>query len=45
MFVPAGSLTQGGDALRVAHHIWVNSKAVWDKIADAGKQHAEQFRG
>jgi hypothetical protein len=45
MFVPAGSLTQGADALRVAHHIWVGSKAVWDEIGDAGKQHAEQFRG
>ena len=45
MFVPAASLTQGGDALRVAHHVWVSSKAVWDEIGDAGKQHAEQFRG
>jgi hypothetical protein len=44
MFVPAGSLTEGGDALRVTHHVWVGSKAVWDEIGDAGKQHAEQFR-
>jgi hypothetical protein len=29
----------------VAHHVWVGSKAVWDEIGDAGKQHAEQFRG
>lgn len=43
MFVPAGSITQGGDALRVIHHIWVGSKAVWDEIADAGKQHVEGF--
>jgi len=27
MFAPAGSLTQGGDALKVIHHIWVGSKA------------------
>ena len=45
MFVPAGAITQGGDALQVIHHIWVGSKAVWDEIGDAGKQHAEQFRG
>ena len=44
MFVPAGSLTEGGDALRVAHHVWVGSKAAWDEIGDSGKQHAEQFR-
>jgi hypothetical protein len=25
--------------------VWVASKAVWDEIGDAGKQHAEQFRG
>ena len=44
MFVPAGSITQGGDALRVVHHVWVGSKAVWDEIGDSGRQHAEQFR-
>jgi hypothetical protein len=45
MFVPAGSIMQGGDALRVAHHIWVGSKAVWDEIGDKGQQHVEAFRG
>ncbi len=45
MFVPAGCITEGGEALRVAHHIWVGSRAVWDEIGDAGQQHAEQFRG
>jgi len=45
MFVPAGSITQGGDALKVVHHIWVGSKAVRDEIGDAGKQHTEEFRG
>jgi hypothetical protein len=44
-FVPAGSITQGGDALKVIHHIWVGSKAVWDEIGDSGKQHAEALRG
>jgi hypothetical protein len=41
MFVPAGSLTQGGESLQVAHHVWVGSKAVWDEIGDAGIQHRE----
>jgi hypothetical protein len=45
MFVPAGSITEGGDELRVIHHIWVDSKAAWDVIGDAGKQHTEGFRG
>lgn len=43
-FVPAGLITEGGEKLRVAHHIWVGSKAVWDEIGDAGKQHDEAFR-
>ena len=45
MFVPAGSITEGGDALRVVHHVWVGSKAVWDEIGGDGKQHPEKFRG
>ena len=45
MFVPAGSITHGGDALKVIHHIWVGSKAAWDEIGDAGQQHTEAFRG
>ena len=45
MFVPAGLISEGGDALRVAHHIWVGSKAVWDEIGDDGKQHREAFEG
>jgi hypothetical protein len=45
MYVPAGAITQGGDALKVIHHIWVGSKAPWDEIGDAGQQHTEGFRG
>ncbi len=45
MFVPAGLITKGGESLRVAHHIWVSSKAVWDEIGDLGKQHRESFEG
>jgi hypothetical protein len=44
MFVPAGALTDGGERLKVAHHIWVGSKAVWDVIGDSGKQHEEAFQ-
>lgn len=45
MFVPAGLITKGGESLRVAHHIWVDSKAVWDEIGDAGERHHEAFGG
>ena len=45
MFVPAGTITEGGDALRVVHHVWVGSKAPWDEIGDSGKQHAGRFEG
>ena len=43
VFVPAGLLAKGDENLRVAHHIWVGSKAVWDEIGDAGQQHPEAF--
>lgn len=43
MFAPAGVLTDGGDLHSVIHHIWVNSKAKWDKIGDAGIQHPDAF--
>ena len=43
MFVPAGLITEGGDSLEVKHHIWVDSKAAWDEIGDAGRQHREAF--
>jgi hypothetical protein len=45
MFVPAGSIAEGGEALRVIHHVWAGLKAGWDEIGDAGKQHTEAFRG
>ena len=41
MFVPAGLISEGGEALEVIHHIWVDSKASWDEIGDAGMQHPE----
>ena len=44
MFVPAGLLDAAQGSLRVAHHIWVDSKADWDVIGDSGLQHPEKFR-
>ena len=43
MAVPAGLITEGGQSLKVTHHIWVDSKAVWDEIGDSGKQHCKSF--
>jgi len=43
MFIPAGSLTEGHQTLEVTHHIWVDSKANWDLIGDAGQQHPNAF--
>lgn len=43
MFAPAGSITQGAEALEVRHHVWVGSKAPWDRIGDDGRQHPEGF--
>lgn len=45
MFVPAGLISDGGEHLRVGHHIWVDSRAVWDEIGDAGKRHPRAFEG
>lgn len=42
MFVPVGLLEHSAN-LRVAHHIWVDSKAHWDVIGDDGKQHPRGF--
>ena len=43
MFVPAGLIGDGGEHLQVKHHIWVGSKADWDEIGDAGRQHFGAF--
>ena len=40
MYVPAGLISEGGEKLKVSHHIWVGSKADWEIIGDSGKQHA-----
>ena len=41
-FIPVG-LIDGQEVLKVAHHIWVESKAHWDKIGDEGIQHPHEF--
>lgn len=43
MFVPAGLLPGDLPDLEVKHHIFVGSKASWDVIGDAGKQHDGPF--
>lgn len=42
-YIPAGSITLGGQDLRVTHHMFVDSRAPWDEIGDAGQQHPEGF--
>lgn len=42
-FVPAGLISDGGEDLKVGHHIWVDSKASWDEIGGCGRQHPEAF--
>ena len=31
------------EALRVKHHIWVDSRARWDEIGDSGTRHRGAF--
>lgn len=45
MYIPAGILPEGNEKLKISHHIWVGSKAVWDEIAEHGVQHLEAFSG
>ncbi len=42
-YVPVGSLTSGAEDLKVAHHLWVESKASWEEIGDSGVQHKKGF--
>lgn len=42
-YVPVGTLTSGFENLKVAHHIWVSSKAGWEEIGDSGVQHTQAF--
>ena len=40
-YVPAGTIDEGADALRVVHHLWVGSKAPWDEIGGDAQRHPE----
>lgn len=43
MFIPAGLITEGGEDLKVARHIWTGSKAPWHVIGDDAAQDKEAF--
>ena len=43
MFVPAGLLSADSGELSVTHHIFVDSRASWDEIGDAGRQHPGRY--
>jgi len=43
MYVPAGLFVDQQLSLKVAHHIWVKSKARWEVIGDEGVQHPEAY--
>ena len=42
-WIPAGLLDAQDPGLKVAAHVFVDSKATWDKIGDNGIQHGEHF--
>ncbi len=44
MAIPPGLLSDGGQTFRVIHHLWVDSKANWDDIGDAGQQHSKGYK-
>ena len=43
VFIPAGLFAD--DDFEVIHHIYVDSRAAWDEIGDAGKQHRGAYEG
>ena len=42
-YIPVGTLTSGDENLKVAHHLYVGSKAAFEVIGDSGVQHIEGF--
>ena len=44
MFVPAGLIIEGGEQLKVKHHIFVDSKASWDEICGDGRLHSDSIK-
>lgn len=43
MYIPAGLISDAQTKLKVAHHLWTNSKASWHIIGDNGKCHNTEF--
>lgn len=43
IYIPVGTLTSGHKNLKVAHHLYVGSKASWEVIGDSGIQHPEGY--
>ena len=43
MYIPVGTLSSGYESLRVAHHLFTNSKAHWEVIGDTGIQHPNGY--
>jgi hypothetical protein len=41
MYIPVALLISGAEHLKVAHHIYVESRQPWVEIGDNGVQHAE----
>ena len=43
MYIPVGTIAAGHEKLKVAHHMYVDSKASWEIIGDSGVQHPNEF--
>ncbi len=43
MYLPVGTFSSGYENLKVAHHLFVGSKAQWEEISDSGKQHVDNY--
>jgi len=44
LYVPVSLLSEEAENLKVAHHIFVGSKAYWEDISDQGKQHIGAYK-
>lgn len=42
-YIPVGTLVSGHENIQVAHHLYVESKAVWEVIGDTGIQHPRGY--
>jgi len=44
-YIPVSLLEIENQTLKVSHHLFVDSKAPWEEIADSGEQHQQNFIG